>query len=130
MNTSKRCGVLTKRGKPCGDWPGHDTREYYPTPHRAGESKNEDTPKLNLFKKIVTIGLDHGILLSYVEIAEIMDHPNVRSVAQYGLGARYTRLRQKMYKEAGLKAGTFQPRTIEQSTKIIADVKGVLHANP
>lgn len=95
------CGVQTPRMKgPCAKWVGH---LKYDEKHASRSPDNEDTPRLRQFAEIVNAGLDQGVQYTYLEIAEMMGHPNLRSVEQYGLGARYTRLRQKIYSERGVK---------------------------
>lgn len=94
------CGYQSKRMKgPCTLWSGHV--RY--SPHRSQYRDQADTPRLRQFSDIVNEGLDRGVQYTYVEIAKIMGHPNLGSVAKYGLGARYTRLRQKIYRDRGVK---------------------------
>lgn len=75
--------------------------DLWPT-HRSHHGVNEDTPRLREFARIVNESLDQGVQLSYVEIMRVMGHPNLHSVARYGPGSRYTKLRQRIYKERGI----------------------------
>jgi hypothetical protein len=115
------CGVQTPQMKgPCVKWKHHV--DYADRHHRAATPVNEETPRLRQFRRIVEVGLDNGVQLSYVEIAELMDHPNVRSVASYGLGSRYTKLRQRIFAERGIEVDNHR-RSVEQSAKIVEDVR-------
>lgn len=122
-----QCGVQTPRMKgPCVLWKHHAASPWIESKvHRSRSPVNENTPRLTQFAHIVNTALDHGVQLSYVEIGELMDHPNPRSVAQYGLGSRYTKLRQKIYRERGIVPDGHR-RSVEQSAKIVAEMKGVL----
>lgn len=127
------CGVQTSRmNGPCNRAKGHggSGKPWDPKSHRSAEGTNENTHKLTQFKIIVEVALDAGVRLNYTEIAILMGHPNVGSVARYGMGARYTRIRQRMYKERGIKPGSFDRRTSEQSFKLIADMRRTLAAMP
>lgn len=124
------CGVQTPRMTgPCHRPKAHLTHDAWrrDRSHRAQTGANEDTPRMREFKRIVNAALDRGLQLSYVEIAELMNHPNLRSVSNYGLGARYTRMRQRIYKERGIvpKPGMRSP---EASAKVVADMRGVIDA--
>ena len=122
-----QCGYQSPRMKgPCVLWKNHLNYEWSQN-HRSARSTNQDTPKLREFRRIVLAGLDRGVQLSYVEIGELMNHPNLRSVSNYGLGSRYTKLRQELYAERGVKPRT-TGRTPEQSAKIVADMREVLDA--
>ena len=119
------CGVQTSRMKgPCARPKAHLTHDAYRTQrsHRGKASQNEDTPRLRQFREIVTRGLYFGIRLSYAEIAELMGM-NVRGTMTNGPGARYTRLRQKIYREWEDRLPRRTWRTEEQSIKIIADMR-------
>lgn len=123
-----QCGVQAPRMKgPCVRPKAHLTHPAWASDrsHRSGTPANFDTPRLRQFRRIVNAALDHGIQLSYVEIAELMGHPNIRSVSNYGLGSRYTRLRQQMYEERGVKPKPGM-RSAEASAKIVADMREVL----
>ncbi len=116
-----QCGFPSKKMKgPCALYTGH---------HGGHESRrtqvNEDTPRMKEFARIVNAALDDGVYLSYVEIAEIMGHPNLRSVAQYGLGSRYTKLRQKIYAARGIKREEWRGRSPEQVVLRELKLKGI-----
>lgn len=103
MSNEWECGVQTPRMKgPCAKYKSHMESNWDDHTHKARSPVNEDTPRLRQFAGIVNRALDEGVQLSYVEIARVMGHPNLRSVASYGLGSRYTKLRQKIYRERGI----------------------------
>jgi hypothetical protein len=122
------CRVKTSRMKgPCALPKAHLTHPAYSTQrsHRGKLSQNENTPRLTQFRHVVEVGLEHGVRLSYAEIAELMGM-NVRGVMTNGPGARYTRIRQRIYREWPLALPRRAARTEEQSIKIIADMRRVL----
>jgi hypothetical protein len=122
-----QCGVQTARMKgPCVLWKEHIASGWPGAQnHESARVINEDTPRLRQFAGIVNRALDEGVHLSYVEIGEIMGHPNPRSVAQYGLGSRYTKLRQKIYRERGIAREEWRGRTPEQLVLRELKLKGM-----
>lgn len=122
------CGEKTPRMKgPCVLPQAHLTHQAWRDnrAHRSAPSENEDTPKLSEFRRVVETGLDNGVQLSYLEIGEIIGGRDLRIVREYGLGSRYTKLRQKIFKERGVKPDGHR-RTAAQSAKIVADMRSVL----
>jgi hypothetical protein len=104
-----QCGVQTARMKgPCVLWKEHIASGW------PGAQNHESARVIN-----------EGVHLSYVEIGEIMGHPNPRSVAQYGLGSRYTKLRQKIYRERGIAREEWRGRTPEQLVLRELKLKGM-----
>jgi hypothetical protein len=105
---------------------GHETLAWGPDEyklHRSRHTVSEDTPRMREFARIVNFALDHGLQLSYVEIAAIMGHPNLRSVRQYGPGSRYTKLRQRIYDERGVAPDNHR-RSAQQSAVVVSKMKG------
>lgn len=124
VDYGRKCGVQTPRMKgPCEKWRGHETASWDDGRHRSAPSENYDTPKLREFARVVNEALDHGVQLSYVEIAEVMGHKNVRSVAHYGMGGRFTKLRDRIYREHGVTPDNHR-RSAEQSAAIVANIRG------
>lgn len=114
-----QCGERTPRMKgPCVLMRNHADHPMWRSHRSYSPDDNEDTPKLREFARIVNAGLDDGIQLTYAEVATIMGHPNPRGVTMYGPGARYTRLRQKIYHERGVvasrKRGTPQQQLVRE----------------
>lgn len=128
MVMSWQCGEQTPRMKgPCVLWKDHYSAVNPSlSAHRsAGGPVNEETPRLRQFARIVNAGLDHGVQLSYVEIAELMGHPNLRSVRNYGLGSRYTKLRQKIFRERGVVPDNHR-RSLQQSIVVVQSMQEVM----
>jgi hypothetical protein len=122
------CGEQTPLMKgPCVLTKDHHIKyaAWYPH-HRSRYAVSETSPRMIEFAAIVNEGLDRGITYSYVEIAERLSfrpgtgRPSLYSVRNYGLGARYTRLRQKIYRERGI-SGNKRRRTRQQM--IVAELR-------
>lgn len=133
LDYTQTCGRITPRtGRPCGRPRGHDRTSYPGTwgqeylKCRPVALDHEDTPRLRQFRRVVELGLDHGVQLGYMEIAELMGM-NVRSVAQSGPGARYTRLRARIYKERGVVPDGHR-RSAEQSLRVVEDMRAAHEA--
>lgn len=121
------CGVQTPRMKgPCVLWKRHT--EFGPVSsrrHRSISIENQDTPTLREWRRILEVGLDNGVQLSALEVAQLSGRTNLHSVVGYGLGSRFTKLRRSIFAERGVTNDNHR-RSAAASHKIVEDMRSVL----